>query len=436
MKTLRPAALPVSPTTSQPGEAAPLAACLDLLRDENEALGRELLRCYEQLNLLFEITENISALRDPDLIQKALLQRFGGMLGAGAVYVDHGGRCTAVEMTQSFGQRLPIEPDHVRRALIHEIELVRRTERAWVPTCEPATRDALNDAHVLLAALRQFDTEAAVAIVLRHRSEPAFDSGDVLATESVLGYGGHILANVLMVRHLQQLAVGTVCALANAIDAKDEYTCGHSERVGFLARLTGVALGLPEPQLQLLEWAGLLHDVGKIGISDQILKKPSRLTEAEFAEIRRHPRLSYEVLKPVTRLGPVLVAVLYHHENWDGSGYPEKLRGEQIPVFARIIRVADTFDALTSTRLYRKGFPIEEAVKILQSEIGRSLEQHVAQMFIKALDEYMRERPQDFHTRFAHVIAGGAKPDRPSGAETTGFHAEPTVALEAGGAKP
>ncbi len=382
-----------------PGDGA------ELLRQENDALGRELLRCYEQLNLVFEITENIAALRDPELIQKLLLQRFGTMLGAQAVYLDHQGRCAAVDLPHGSGQSAPGQPEQVRKVLAHEIELVRRTERAWVPTCEPAAQAVLGDAHVMLAALRQFDAEAAVAVVLRDRSEPAFDSGDLLATESVLGYGGHILANVLMVRHLQQLAVGTVCALANAIDAKDEYTCGHSERVGFLARLTGAALELPEPQLQPLEWAGLLHDVGKIGISDQILKKPSRLTEAEFAEIRRHPRLSYEVLKPVTRLGPVLEAVLYHHENWDGSGYPEGLKGERIPLFARIIRVVDTFDALTSNRLYRKGFPMREALEILRSEIGHSIEQQVALTFIRALDEYCRDHPQEFRMRFPHVGA-------------------------------
>lgn len=251
---------------------------------------------------------------------------------------------------------------------------------------------------------------AAVVVVLRHRDELPFDSSDMLASESVLAYGGHILANVLMVRHLQQMAVETVSALANAIDAKDNYTCGHSERVGWLARLTGTALGQPETELEILGWAGLLHNVGKIGISDQIINKPGRLTEAEFEEMKRHPRLSYEVLKPVARLGPALNGVLYHHENWDGSGYPEGLRGEQIPRAARIIRVVDMFDALTSTRSYRQGFTLARAIEMLHEESGRGTEPVVTEAFIQAFERYIHEQTEDFRRRFAHVTNGADQP--------------------------
>jgi len=229
-----------------------------------------------------------------------------------------------------------------------------------------------------------------------------------------------VLANVLMVRRLQETAVETVRALANAIDAKDNYTCGHSERVGWLARLTGAALGLSQSELELLEWAGILHDVGKIGIAEAILNKPGRLTEAEFAEMKRHPRLSYDVLKPVAQLGPVLEGVLYHHENWDGSGYPEGLSGERIPLSARIIRVVDTFDALTSTRSYREGFGIAHAFDILREEAGRSTDPHVTHVFITTFQGYVRHQPEDFRRRFAHIAAPspGEEVSRPTTAIT------------------
>jgi len=418
-------------TESPPGTPSfhptdgPAAERLEAVQQENQALGRELLRCYEQLNLVFDITENIATLRDPDTIRPALLRRFGEMLSVGALLIDQDGTCVTADPGDSAGQRLQLDPARVHASLAREIELVRQTLHARVPSSDPLMRTALAEAHVLLGALRQPEGPAAVIIALRHGGEVPFDSGDILATESVLGYGGHILANAVMVRHLQQTAVETVRALANAIDAKDHYTSGHSERVGWLARLTGAALGLPEPQLQILEWAGILHDVGKIGVSDEILNNPGALTPAQFNEMKRHPRLSYEVLKPVARLGPALDAVLYHHENWDGSGYPEGLHGEQIPLFARIIRVADTFDALTSTRAYRAGFTWEEALAVLAKEAGRTTDPHVTRAFLAALERFRRDRPAQFRARFAHAITGAT----PATAVGAGAPAHSTAAL-------
>lgn len=376
---------------------------LAAVAEENEALGRELLRCYEQLSLVFEITEHIATLEDPDRIQESLLRRFGTMLSAGAVFFERSGTCTLVPPLDTLAAPPPADAAAVHAALRREIEQVRRSKRTIVPKLAPETRARLNGAHVLLGALQQFHADPGVAVALRGPADTPFDSGDQLAAESVLGYGGHILSNVLMVRHLQQTAVETVRALANAIDAKDNYTHGHSERVGWLSRFVGEALGLDARQLQTLEWAGVLHDVGKIGIAENILNKPGRLTDAEFAEMKRHPRLSYEVLRPVASLEPILEGVLYHHENHDGSGYPEGLRGEEIPLAARIIHVVDIFDALTSTRAYRAGFTIPRALQILEQDAGRVTDPRITQVFIDAFGTYMRNHATDFARRFPHL---------------------------------
>jgi HD-GYP domain-containing protein (c-di-GMP phosphodiesterase class II) len=387
-------------------DAQTLLERLDQLHEENDALGRELLRCYEQLNLVFEITENIAKLQDPEHIQHSLLQRFGSVIGAGALFVDLGGECMVIEPRAGSEWLEHLRPEEIHTLLAKEIALVRTSQRAMVPNCDEAQRQALGGAHVLVVPLRQQDADPAVVIVLRPAGEPDFDSSDMLASESVLGYGGQVLSNVMMVRNLEQTAFETVLALANAIDAKDNYTCGHSERVGWLARQTGAALGLPEPDLKLLEWAGILHDVGKIGVAEEILNKPGKLTSEEFEEMKRHPHMSYEVLKPVARLGPVLSGVLHHHENWDGSGYPHGLSGEQIPLSARIIRIVDTFDALTSTRSYRRGFPVDCAVKILREEAGHGTDPTVTEVFIKLFERYAREQQDDFRQRFPHIPAG------------------------------
>ncbi len=381
------------------------------LVEENEAMGRELLRCYEQLSLVYEITEHIANLQEPEEIEAALLRRFGAMLSAGTVIFENARGCHAIECDGSLARPVALEPRIVSELFAGEMRIVRQTGRTYVPTLTPEVAAQVGNAHLLMGALRPSradDTQPGVVIALRDAAEADFDSGDVLASEAVLGYGGHILSNVLMLRHLQQTAVETVTALANAIDAKDNYTSGHSERVGWLAKLTGQALGLTARQLQVLEWAGLLHDVGKIGISERILNKPGRLTQDEFEEMKRHPRLSYEVLKPVASLEPVLEGVLHHHENHDGTGYPDGLRGENVPVIARILHVVDIFDALTSTRSYRQGFDLETAFEILRKESGTVTDPYVTNVFIQTFLRYAREQAADYRTRFAHVGRRGA----------------------------
>lgn len=377
------------------------------LMRENESLGGELLRCYEQMSLLFEMTESIAHLGDSATIQAVLIRRYAGMLNVGALLLDDGARCVVIDDYESLGRPLPALGDAIRGLLTDEIRRVRETQRAII--CRINSPDApfeLRGVHAMLAALQQFQAPPNVVIALRHHSDPAFDTGERLAAESVLGYGGHILTNVMMVRQVQQMAMETVRALANAIDAKDNYTRGHSERVGWLAKFLGRALGLPPAELQIVEWAGLLHDVGKIGISEQILNKPGALTPEELAEMQKHPRLSFEVLKPIASLEPVLPGVLYHHENHDGSGYPERIRGDEIPLIARILHVVDIFDALTSSRSYRPQYNIDRALEIMKEGAGTITDPRITDVFIRAFRQYMRDSQADYLQRFAHIALG------------------------------
>ena len=381
---------------SSPDAMASVDAALSRIESlgaENEALSRDLLRCYEQLSLVFEITEHIAVLHDPRQVQEALLGRYAAMLGVAAIFVDRPGSSLPVPLSIPGGAEIDIDAKDIAENLADEIEAVRASNRArvhvWQPSSVASPAGAVSEAgrsregtgppiNILLDALRQFDADAAVVIAIRTADQQPFDSGDMMASESALGYGGHILSNLMMVRHLQEMAFETVGALVSAIDQKDNYTCGHAERVGWLATLTGKALELPESEIQKLEWSGLLHDVGKIGVPESILNKPGKLTHEEYEIMKRHPRMSYEVLKPVASLEPILGAVLYHHENHDGSGYPEGLAGNDIPLKARIIHVVDIFDALTSSRSYREGFTRERAFGILNEDAGRVTDPHMA----------------------------------------------------------
>jgi putative nucleotidyltransferase with HDIG domain len=164
--------------------------------------------------------------------------------------------------------------------------------------------------------------------------------------------------------------LGVIGALATALDARDPYTAGHSQRVADLSVSLGRQMQLSEADLETLRLGALLHDIGKIGVSDAVLRKPSKLTPDEFEQIKLHPTLGARILKPLRFLDAQLAIVELHHERPDGRGYPHGLKGEEIPVFARIVHVADAFDAMTSARAYRAAMPVATAVGELWRLIG------------------------------------------------------------------
>jgi len=160
---------------------------------------------------------------------------------------------------------------------------------------------------------------------------------------------------------MRRMYLDTVRALTTALEAKDPYTKGHSERVAQLSVKLGRKMNLPEDQVELLEYVGLLHDIGKIGVRDSVLKKPGIFASEEYAEMQRHPVIGGQIIRDIRLLGKAASWVRYHHERWDGAGFPDGLAGEEIPLGARIIAVCDAFDAITSERPYKRAFSIAEA---------------------------------------------------------------------------
>jgi HD-GYP domain-containing protein (c-di-GMP phosphodiesterase class II) len=176
---------------------------------------------------------------------------------------------------------------------------------------------------------------------------------------------------------LQRSIGQSLLGLANAIEAKDPYTRGHSERVGAGSRRIAGRLGLPPADVETVGQAGLLHDIGKIGVPEPILRKRGVLDAAEWTVMRRHPVTGSQIVAPFEHLAGAAVVIRHHHERRDGSGYPDGLTGDAIPLGARIVAVADVFDALTSERPYRPAMPRRAALEHLVSEAGTTLERDV-----------------------------------------------------------
>ncbi len=185
-----------------------------------------------------------------------------------------------------------------------------------------------------------------------------------------------------------QLLSGSLHAMSRALDARDPYTQSHSERVAHLAfELAGI-LGLSKEASYEIYLAGILHDIGKIGIPDAVLLKADALSEEDIKSVRRHPEIGYLIVERVSTLQFALPGILYHHERWDGKGYPHGLAGESVPLMARILAVADAFDAMTSCRPYRTAMPLERALAII--EAGRASQWDAA--IVDCFEIWLNER--------------------------------------------
>jgi len=195
-----------------------------------------------------------------------------------------------------------------------------------------------------------------------------------------------VLANSELYKNLELSVIGLVKSLVLAIEAKDQYTRGHTERVSEHCMRMADELGLDAQQRQNLQWASVLHDLGKIGTPESILNKPSRLSKAEYACVQEHPAKGAEILASISQLADALPAIRHHHEHYDGGGYPDGLQGEQIPLLARVIAVADTYDAITSARAYRGARSDAEAMHIITTCSGTQLDPKLTDVFRRTLN--------------------------------------------------
>jgi putative nucleotidyltransferase with HDIG domain len=189
------------------------------------------------------------------------------------------------------------------------------------------------------------------------------------------------LSNATLVEALDRLNIGTLNALARTVDAKSPWTAGHSQRVAHVAVELGRALGLSDFEIDTLRRGGLLHDIGKIAVPSSVLNKPGRLTAEEFALMRQHPEIGRRILEPIPEYDRYVPIVLQHHERFDGNGYPHRLAGDHISFDARIVAVADVWDALTSSRPYRDSMGVETAAQIIRDGSGTHFDPSVIDAF-------------------------------------------------------
>ena len=196
-----------------------------------------------------------------------------------------------------------------------------------------------------------------------------------------------MIDNINLYQSIEKFYIELVETLAKIIDAKDSYTADHATRARMRAVKLARKLNVSEKLLKNIEYAALLHDMGKIGIDERIITKPGKLTDEEYKEMKKHPQIGYHILSPIEFLRPVAEIILYHHEWYNGSGYPDGLKGEEIPLGSRIVSVIDAWDAMTSDRPYRKALSKDEAIKELKKSAGIQFDPKVVDAFLELLEE-------------------------------------------------
>ena len=186
--------------------------------------------------------------------------------------------------------------------------------------------------------------------------------------------------------NIRQLTTEVMEALAHTIDAKDKYTNGHSERVAIYSRMLAKRLGLPEEDQEKAYYMGLLHDIGKIGIPNAVINKTTKLTDEEFELMQSHPILGYNILKEIKSMPELALGARWHHEYYNGKGYPDGKTAEELPLLVRIVSVADSYDAMTSNRSYRQYLPQETARAEIEKGIGIQFDPDIARCMLEIID--------------------------------------------------
>ncbi|MBI4323091.1 MAG: HD domain-containing protein [Candidatus Omnitrophica bacterium] len=286
------------------------------------------------------------------------------------------------------GRRVPTQPVRLGEGIAGSVAKAMKPMRGTgsLPAIGVADH-AAGDGEVLCVPMAIREKPLGVLAVFRASMSRAFTEDDEALLTSIGSQVAVAVENYQLNQDIERTYLEAIMALALAVEAKEAYTAGHSKRVAFYAQKIAELMGLDEDARKLISNAGLLHDVGKIGVKDVILLKPEALTPEELHVMRQHPSIGEAILKPLRSLGKVAEMVHCHHEHYDGSGYPRGLKGEQIPLGARILVVADSYDSMVTDRPYRKRLSLEEAKDELCKWAGTHFDPQAVKAFLRFLDE-------------------------------------------------
>jgi HD-GYP domain-containing protein (c-di-GMP phosphodiesterase class II) len=354
------------------------------MESELTSLSNHLSNAYEELSLIYQISGGMRINRPTDDFFKQACVEVIEATGVQGLGVALDGENLSQEPIL-YG-KLILPPGTVNRLAKELIPLLRKSKGPLL--INNLTKDksfswlAKHVSQLMAVPLQRQDTVLGCLFAL-NKSGGDFDSQDAKLLNSIANQSAIYLENALLFEDVHGLMMGLLHSLTSAVDAKDAYTCGHSERVALLARHLCIEAGMGDAFAERAYMTGLLHDVGKIGVSEAVLQKTGRLTPEEFEQMKKHPAIGAKILQDIKQISDVIPGVLHHHERYDGQGYPSNLIGENIPLMGRIICLADCFDAMTSNRTYRKALPLEVALTEIRRCSGTQFDPKLTEAFLR-----------------------------------------------------
>lgn len=304
----------------------------------------------------------------------------------------------AIEILNNTNDFSLILSDH-KMPEIDGVEFMKRTNHLC-PNAARVLVTAYSDAKILIDAINQ-------AKIYRYVKKPYTPDELLHVVRTCLEYHQLKVDNENLITDFKELFGGTIKAIIEALDAKDSYTSGRSRRVTFYSSKIAQALHLPKSDIGKIELAGLLHDIGMIGVAEDILNKSEKLTDEEFDEIKKHVYHSVKILEDIKQLNDVIELIKYHHEHFDGNGYPYKLKGDEIPIGSRIIAITDAFDGIVSNRAYRPALTNDQAIAMLEEKSGTQFDAELLNLFKRILPEAHKEL-LEYEKALEALVAEGA----------------------------
>ena len=350
-------------------------------------------RAQRHLSTLHRVSEHLAGARDMPRLANATLRTILDVLQADRCAIllrRHGPQPEEAEVLAArakgqSGRRFAVSRTLVSDVIAQGISVFAHDATRDERFSDGASVVGQGIRSVMCVPLRTADDILGALYVDSLSGAGMFNEADLELLAAIGNQAGVAMHRVRLMGELERLLLDTIKAIAATIDARDGYTHRHSERVAALTAQLARELGLSDEERETAELSALLHDVGKIAVPDSILNKPGKLTPDEFAQMQKHPALGARILKNIqsATVEAVIPGVRYHHEKWDGTGYPEGLKGEEIPYLGRLLGVADFYDALTSARSYRPAMPPEEAIRLVESGSGTHFDPAIAAAVVR-----------------------------------------------------
>jgi len=368
-----------------PGGEAEIKELKDYIKNL-EVINEGLRHSFEELTTLYRLVDIITEAKTLERVLNSLLDLASEIIsceGAILFLVDEKTGEADIALKRNIGKKIENKINLQNKKKVIEWALNKGRTIALPDIDEDAEEN--DKVTFVLVPLIAHDKPVGLIDIITDSPEGDITSRDLSLLTILAKQAALAIENVKLYENIKKDQISIIKALAATVDAKDHYTLGHSQKVSEYSVIVAEEMGLNERDTEIIKYAGLLHDIGKIALPDDIIKKPSKLSDQEFVVVQKHPTIGARIIKEIETLSGMVPIVLHHHERFDGRGYPDGLKGEDIPLGARIVHVTDAYDTMVSARAYRDMLPPELAVSELRKNAGAQFDPKIVEIFIASL---------------------------------------------------